>query len=116
MDEDASKTRCGHSYHANCIREWTTRGNVTCPMCRTLLFDRAVGDPAVVFLDVGDTAVPRAMLPDDPGEESAGVAWVISQVEALCTGLMDRRMLSETLELRCENFSMSIHFHPTTPI
>ena len=26
---------CGHSYHKKCIDDWESRGNETCPLCRS---------------------------------------------------------------------------------
>lgn len=28
-------TKCKHTFHGACLKEWTTRGRNTCPMCRT---------------------------------------------------------------------------------
>ncbi|OWM67570.1 hypothetical protein CDL15_Pgr028433 [Punica granatum] len=32
--------RCGHVFHLGCIEEWLEKCQFTCPLCRTLLFDR----------------------------------------------------------------------------
>jgi hypothetical protein len=35
---DLRITKCGHSFHINCINEWT-KIKSNCPMCRTVLFN-----------------------------------------------------------------------------
>ena len=31
---DFTELDCSHSFHSSCIMEWTSKGHVTCPICR----------------------------------------------------------------------------------
>ena len=35
-DDDMTETRCGHTFHSNCLRQWAQRAS-TCPMCRAAI-------------------------------------------------------------------------------
>ena len=37
------KTRCGHLFHINCIKEWF-KHNATCPICRTVIVEKTAKD------------------------------------------------------------------------
>ena len=37
------KTTCEHKFCRKCLKKWFSRGNVTCPMCRTTL-NRNIGN------------------------------------------------------------------------
>lgn len=41
QDDETSKLKCGHQYHATCIYKWLDRA-VTCPVCRTPVRDRTI--------------------------------------------------------------------------
>lgn len=77
---------CGHVFHARCIGRWFARGQLTCPMCRSLCLEQLRGklstrlrklvqtmppDPADFFPTyilglLGDPLVAKALaLPDN---------------------------------------------------
>ncbi|KAF9613770.1 hypothetical protein IFM89_011494 [Coptis chinensis] len=35
---EASKTRCSHTFHTSCLMDWMVRLQRSCPMCRSDLF------------------------------------------------------------------------------
>jgi DNA repair exonuclease SbcCD ATPase subunit len=37
--EKTIETVCSHKFHSNCYTKWTCKGNTTCPLCRSSLFD-----------------------------------------------------------------------------
>lgn len=38
---NCTKLDCDHYFHLNCIRNWLFRGNSTCPLCRTQIFNQS---------------------------------------------------------------------------
>ena len=49
LNIDIFTTTCKHNFHASCIDNWTSIGNVTCPLCRNVICDDDFSDFVLMF-------------------------------------------------------------------
>jgi hypothetical protein len=100
-DQKVLALPCGHRFHKGCIRQWSLRGNFTCPLCRhpTCLSTETLQPIPMILGHVLTYPVGNGEA-EVTQEECQNIEWLATQLNVLSLGMKDRELMESNAQFQ----------------